>query len=289
MRRLTRAAVSTPRHGDTGVGAATAPHVGVAADTRTLIRTDGLTKTFDSGRVTAVDRFDLEVVEGQLLVLLGLSGSGKSTLLRLLNGLAEPTAGQVEVLGQQPNKLRPKQLRTLRRDIGFVFQQHNVVGRLTALENVLNGGLADLRCPRYGVTTYPKSMRRRAYEQLERVGLEDRAFQRCSTLSGGEQQRVGIARALYQAPKIILADEPVASLDPSTAKRVMELLSRCSREDQITTVCSLHQMDLASTWGDRIVGLRDGRKVFDAAAGSFDPKDLAEIYTGTDPDAYEPD
>ncbi|MEM1335488.1 MAG: ATP-binding cassette domain-containing protein, partial [Actinomycetota bacterium] len=179
-----------------------------------VVRVQHLRKEFDEGRVVALDDVSFSVPEGQLLVIIGLSGSGKSTLLRHLNGLHEPTSGSVEVLGTDVVAASGKELRGLRRDVGFVFQQFNIVGRLSCIENVLTGALGTLRGPRFGARMYPKALRREAIEQLDRVGLADRAWQRTDTLSGGQQQRVAIARTLMQKPRIVLADEPVASLDP---------------------------------------------------------------------------
>ena len=186
------------------------------------VEVKGLVKTFDNGNVRALDGVSISVPVGQLLVIIGLSGSGKSTLLRHLNGLHLPTEGSVEVLGNIIPNLKRPELRSLRRDIGFVFQQFNIVGRLTCIENVLSGALGRIRGPRIGAMMYPKSLRVEAFEQLERVGLADRAWQRSDTLSGGQQQRVAIARSLMQKPKIVLADEPVASLDPEISGQVME-------------------------------------------------------------------
>src|SRR5690606_33265395 len=158
---------------------------------------------------------------------------GKSTLLRLLNGAHTPTSGTVEILGTIPGSCNRAQLRTLRSRVGFVFQQFGLVGRLTAMENVLMGALGTLKLPRYGITTYPKPLRERALENLERVGLAEMRFQRCDTLSGGQQQRVAIARMLMQDAQVVLADEPVASLDPAASISVLETLKEVSSQDGI--------------------------------------------------------
>ncbi len=251
---------------------------------RTVVEVQGLTKTFDGGRVTALDNVSLAVPEGQLTVVIGLSGSGKSTLLRHLNGMHEPTAGSVQVLDRDVSTLSGRHLRELRREIGFVFQSFNIVGRLSCLENVLSGALGRLRGPRYGVISYSKSLRREALEQLDRVGLADRAFQRTDTLSGGQQQRVAIARTLMQKPRIVLADEPVASLDPEISGQVMDVLFRLCVEDQITAICSLHQVDLALGWANRLVGLRDGRVVLDTLVDSaLDHRVVMDVYQRLDP------
>ena len=256
----------------------------------TVVSVRGLRKEFDGGDVVALDGVDLDVPEGQLLVIIGLSGSGKSTLLRHLNGLHRPTAGEVTVLGTDVVAAKGRTLRSLRKDIGFVFQQFNIVGRLTCIENVLTGALGELRGPRLGARMYPKAMRRRALEQLERVGLADRAWQRTDTLSGGQQQRVAIARTLMQQPKIVLADEPVASLDPEISGQVMDVLFRCCVEDDITVLCSLHQVDLAIDWAHRLIGLRDGAVVLDAAVdGNIAAQDVMQVYRRLDPTGEKAD
>lgn len=254
----------------------------------------GVTKTFDNGRVTALRNVSFSVPEGQLAVIIGLSGSGKSTLLRHLNGMHQPDSGKIEVLGTQVVGLSGSALRDLRRNVGFVFQSFNIVGRMSCIENVLTGALGRLRGPRYGVLSYPKSLRREAIEQLDRVGLGDRAFQRTDTLSGGQQQRVAIARTLMQKPRIVLADEPVASLDPEISGQVMDVLFRSCVEDNITVLCSLHQVDLALGWANRLIGLRDGELVLDTPVDTgIDQSTVMEVYRRLDPtgqkvDEYRP-
>ena len=243
-----------------------------------------LTKVFDRG-VTALDDLSLRVDQGELLVLIGLSGAGKSTLLRHVNGLTRPTSGTIRVLGVEVNTIAKKQLRSLRTRIGFIFQGFNLVRQLTTLENVLTGGLARLRGPRYGVMSYPNAMRREAMEQLDRVGIVEQAFQRAATLSGGQQQRVAIARTLLQKADLVLADEPVASLDPEASEEVMEVLFRVCREDDLTVICSLHQVDLALGWADRMVGMRDGRIVLNEPVQELLPEAAMMVYRrdGTEP------
>lgn len=251
----------------------------------TVVQVEGLVKTFDNGRVRALDDVSFAVPEGQLCVIIGLSGSGKSTLLRHLNGLHEPTAGSVTVLGERVEQLTGAELRALRSKVGFVFQQFNIIGRLSCLENVLSGALGRLRGPRMGVLSYPKSLRQEALAQLERVGLGDRAFQRTDTLSGGQQQRVAIARTLMQKPKIVLADEPVASLDPEISGQVMDVLFQACIEDQITVLCSLHQVDLAMGWASRLIGLQDGRVVLDSPVDDgLTQERVMEVYRRLDPE-----
>ena len=221
---------------------------------------------------------DLEVSPGQFVALVGPSGAGKSKLLRLINGSHRPTGGSVKVLGIDPAECGRRDLQRLRARVGFVFQQFGLVGRLTALENVLMGSLGTLRMPRYGVSSYPRALRERAASQLERVGLVEQRFQRSDTLSGGQQQRVAIARSLMQKAEIVLADEPVASLDPTASVSVLAMLRELSAEDGFTVICSLHQVDLALQVSDRIVAVRDGGIVLDAATSETTEEQLRAVY-----------
>jgi phosphonate transport system ATP-binding protein len=256
------------------------PAAGPAAG-EAAVKVEQLTRVF--GQTTALDRVDLQVPAGQMLAILGLSGSGKSTLLRTLNGLVPPTSGTVHVLGCDVGHAHGAQMRALRRQVGFIFQQFGLVGRLTVLENVLSGALGRIRFPRFGVMSYPRSLRLEALAHLERVGLDERAFQRSDTLSGGQQQRVAIARTLMQQPVLLLADEPVASLDPESSASVMELLLRICQEEHLTVIASLHQVELARGWADRMVGLRDGRVVLDARPQDVTSDAVMEIYRGGKP------
>lgn len=242
----------------------------------TLIRLDGVTKTF--GQTTALDDVTIRVARGEIVVLLGLSGSGKSTLLRHLDGLELPTSGTVEVLGASVAARKGRALRDLRSRVGFIFQQFELVPSLTVLENVLTGSLSRVRGPRLGLWGYSRAARLTALEHLDRVGLLDRAYQRSDTLSGGQQQRVAIARALMQKPAILLADEPVASLDPESSEQVMALIRGIAADEGLTVVCSLHQVDLAISWADRIIGLRHGEVVLDTPTDGLSKAEVMEIY-----------
>jgi phosphonate transport system ATP-binding protein len=236
-----------------------------------------LTRRF-SPTVLGLDDVTVGLETGRITVLLGLSGSGKSTLLRHINGLQRPTSGQIRVLGRNIEDADDASLRQVRREIGFIFQNFHLVGSMSVLENVCTGRLGSLRGPRLSLMMYPKQLRREAMEQLDRVGLADRAFQRADTLSGGQQQRVAIARALIQKPKVLLADEPVASLDPVSSAQVIELLGRISREEDLTVICSLHQVELALGFADRIIGLQAGRVVLDRDAADIDATEALRIY-----------
>lgn len=246
-----------------------------------LISLAGVSKRFPNGTL-ALDNVSLTVPKGQLLSLIGLSGSGKSTLMRHLNGLHKPTAGTVHVMGVEVSTASHRALRGVRRNVGFVFQQFGLVGRATCLENVLSGALGRLRGPRYGVFSYPRSLRREAFDHLERVGLERQAYQRADTLSGGQMQRVAIARTLMQRPQLLLADEPVASLDPESSHQVLELLLRVATEEHMTVIVTLHQVELALGWAHRIVGLRDGQIVLDRDARGLTQDDVMEVYQRVD-------
>ena len=244
--------------------------------TTPLIQINGVTKTF--GSTTALRNVSLSVNRGEVVVLLGLSGSGKSTLLRHLDGLEVPTRGRVSVLGEEVSSLSGRRLRALRSKVGFVFQSFELVPSLTVLENVLTGALATVRGPRFGLWSYSTALKLAALGHLDRVGLASLAYQRSDTLSGGQQQRVAIARALMQDPEILLADEPVASLDPESSDSVMALLREIAVDAGLTVVCSLHQVDLALSWGDRIVGLRHGEVVLDTPTTDLTKAEVMEIY-----------
>ncbi|WP_375002092.1 phosphonate ABC transporter ATP-binding protein [Aeromicrobium sp. CTD01-1L150] len=236
-----------------------------------------VTKRF--GKVTALDDVSVSFVPRKVNVLLGLSGSGKSTLLRHVNGLHRPTDGTVTTLGTPVHSASERTLRRLRGRVGMIFQHFHLVGSMSVLENVCTGRLGSLRGPRIGLFSYPRAVREDAMEQLVRVGLADKAFQRADTLSGGQQQRVAIARALIQDPAVLLADEPVASLDPVSSAGVIELLTSISEERDLTIVCSLHQVEIALDFAHRIVGLRSGQVVLDRTAAEMTREDAYGIYS----------
>lgn len=257
------------------------PQQETSQESDAIVSIASLSKRFPNGTL-AVDGVSFDVPSGQVLGLLGLSGSGKSTLMRLVNGLQSPTSGHVKVFGKVVDECDRSELRGLRRQIGFVFQQFGLVGRSTCIENVLVGALGRLRGPRLGVRTYPKALRREALEHLERVGLAAQAFQRADTLSGGQMQRVAIARSLMQQPRLLLADEPVASLDPESSIQVLDLISRIAREDGMTVICSLHQVELALGRTDRIIGLRAGSMVLDTPTAGVDSRRVMDLYRRTE-------
>jgi phosphonate transport system ATP-binding protein len=242
-----------------------------------VIRIRGLNKEY-AGGTQALRDINLDVPAGEFVVLIGPSGAGKSTLLRCLNGLVAPTLGSVVVHGEPLTGASPEQLRRVRARIGFVFQQFNLLRRLTVLENVLVGRLA--HGPRWRSLSgwFGAADREQARIALERVGLEGLVERRADTLSGGQQQRVAIARALVQEPRILVADEPMASLDPALSHTVMELLTRINREDGITVITSLHVLDLARAYGRRIIGLREGQVVYDGGPRQLTADGAARIF-----------
>jgi len=233
-----------------------------------VIRVRGLHKQYPGGTV-ALDGVDLDIAEGELVALIGPSGAGKSTLLRCLNGFVAPTRGEVWVGGATVTGATGERLRLIRAGIGFIFQQFNLQRRLSVLENVLIGGLA--RAPRLRslLGLFPASDVVRARAALARVGLGGLDERRVDTLSGGQQQRVAIARVLVQEPRVILADEPMASLDPALSESVLALLQRISDEDGITVVTSLHVLDLARRYSRRVIGLRAGGVAYDGSPESL--------------------
>jgi len=228
--------------------------------------------------VVAVDGVDLTIRPGEFVVILGRSGAGKTTFLRALNRLVEPTAGDVRLGGRAVTGADAATLRGLRRQIGMVFQQFNLVRRASVLDNVLAGRLGWAPALPTLLGRFPDDDRRVALECLAQVGLGDFAARRADTLSGGEQQRVAIARALAQAPSVILADEPTASLDPALTGSIMDLLKRINVQRGLTLVVSQHQLETALAYATRVVGFRRGRVVFDGPPAALTPPVAATIY-----------
>lgn len=242
-----------------------------------MIRFENASVTYPGG-VHALRDLTLEIPDGQMMVIVGLSGAGKSTLIRAINGLVPLTSGDVTIDGVSVRHAKPKQLRELRSKIGMIFQTFNLVKRTTVLNNVLMGRLHASGTLRSLVGWYKPEDVEVAMQALERVGIVEKAYVRAANLSGGQQQRVGIARALAQEPKIILADEPVASLDPPTSHVVMRDLQRINRELRITTIVNLHFLDLAKVYGERIIGLRQGELVYDGTGAQADENVFRDIY-----------
>lgn len=231
------------------------------------LKVDNVSKQY--GNVTALEEVSFEI-EDEFAVLLGESGAGKSTLLRCVNGLTEPTDGTIvlddeEISGSQTN-------------IGMIFQQHNLVDGVSAYLNALTGSLNRVSMLKSMLQWQSREDKVRALESLETVGLLEESHQRVAQMSGGQQQRVGIARALVQDPQLLLADEPVASLDPSSAETVMGYLRKAAKEHDVTALVSLHQVNIAAYFGERFIGLRDGQKLFDVGRSELTPELIDELY-----------
>jgi phosphonate transport system ATP-binding protein len=242
-----------------------------------MLKIIDLVKIYEGG-VLALDKVSFEVPEGQFVAVIGLSGSGKSTLLRCINRLIEPTAGQVIWNDVDVTKASDEDIRRIRRKIGMVFQHFNLVHRSSVLTNVLAGRLGYINPAWSLLNRFPKEDIEKAMHQLERVGIADKAGYRADELSGGQQQRVGLARALMQDPEMILADEPVASLDPVLAHSAMQYLDLINKEDKVTVLCSLHFLDLVHRYADRVIALNEGKLVFDGLPHEIDDERFKEIY-----------
>lgn len=248
-----------------------------------LLQVSDLTKSYEGKRGAreqhhALSGVDFACGEGELVAVIGPSGAGKSTFLRCINRLIEPTEGSVVFNGQDITHLRRNKLRGVRTQIAMIFQNYNLVYRLTAIQNVLHGRLGYKGAVAGSLGLYSEGEKLRAFELLDEVGLGEFAYRRADQLSGGQKQRVGIARALIQDPRIILCDEPIASLDPKSSRAVMEHLRRVTRQHGITCIVNLHQVDMALQFSDRIVGLRAGEKVFEGAPAELTPQTIATIY-----------
>jgi phosphonate transport system ATP-binding protein len=245
------------------------------------IRIERLSKTFSNGR-KALDEIDLRLEPGEMVALIGASGSGKSTLLRHIAGftVSDAQPSQISILGRpiQQNGRIVREVRNIRRDIGFVFQQFNLVNRLTVESNVLIGALARLPLWRRLTGRFPLAEREGSMNALSEVGIAEHAHERAATLSGGQQQRAALARALVQRARIILADEPIASLDPESSRRVMEMLRTLNVEHQLTVLVSLHQVDMAMQYCPRTVAMRRGKVVYDGPSGALTPALLKQLY-----------
>jgi phosphonate transport system ATP-binding protein len=230
------------------------------------------------GGVHALKNLTLEIPDGQMMVIVGLSGAGKSTMIRAINGLVRLTEGDISIDGVSVTNASGRELREIRSRIGMIFQTFNLVKRTTVLNNVLMGRFHATSSARSLIGWYKPADVEIAMQALERVDIVEKAYVRASNLSGGQQQRVGIARALAQEPKILLADEPVASLDPPTSHVVMRDLQRINRELGITTIVNLHFLDLAKRYGERIIGLRAGELVYDGTGEQADENVFRDIY-----------
>ncbi|MCA9937213.1 MAG: phosphonate ABC transporter ATP-binding protein [Anaerolineales bacterium] len=242
-----------------------------------MLRVENLTKVFPDGTVALKD-VSFEVQDGEFLTVIGLSGSGKSTLLRCINRLIDPTEGRVLWNDVDVTAANGKELRHIRRQIGMIFQQFNLVKRSSVLTNVLSGRLGYAHPWLSLLHQFSTEDHKRALAALERVGIPDKADNRADQLSGGQQQRVAIARALMQEPRLMLADEPVASLDPVLAHSILQYLELLNRQDGITVICSLHFLDLVHRYATRVIGLKAGELVFDGVPAELTRQRFKEVY-----------
>jgi phosphonate transport system ATP-binding protein len=242
-----------------------------------MLRVEHLNKVYPNGTVALKD-VSFQVEDGEFLAVIGLSGSGKSTLLRCINRLIEPTSGKIIWNDTDVTALPASEMRQVRRQIGMVFQQFNLVKRSSVLTNVLSGRLGYVSPYQSMFNYFSPADHQRAMENLEQLGLADKAHVRADSLSGGQQQRVGIARALMQEPKLVLADEPVASLDPVLAHSILKYLEQMNKERKITVLCSLHFLDLVHRYATRAIALKDGQLVFEGLPKEIDDAQFKAIY-----------
>ena len=242
-----------------------------------MLEVRNLTKIYEGG-VKALDNVSFKVEQGEFMACIGLSGSGKSTLLRCINRLIDPTEGQIIWNDEDITKASQDEMRRIRRKIGMVFQHFNLVSRSKVMTNVLAGRLGYVNPAMSVLNRFPKSDVEMALRQLDRVSIADQAFKRADELSGGQQQRVGIARAMMQEPEMILADEPVASLDPVLAHSIMQYLEQINKEDGVMVLCSLHFLDLVHRYADRAIALNEGKLMFDGTPEEIDDDKFKEIY-----------
>ncbi len=246
-----------------------------------MISFDHVSKVYPNGTV-GIEDVTLNIEQGEFVAIIGLSGAGKSTLLRSINRMHDITSGTLTVDDQDVMALKGKELRRFRRNIGMIFQSFNLVTRTTVIRNVLTARVPDMPLWRAILGSFKKEDKIFALECLDKVGILDKAYVRADQLSGGQQQRVALARTLAQDPKIILADEPVASLDPVTAKQVMEDFVRINQEMNITILINIHHVELALTYAKRVIGIRAGKVVYDGPAENVDQEILDEIYEGSE-------
>ena len=237
-------------------------------------------KTYPNG-FTALKGISLQIEQGEFVAIIGLSGAGKSTILRCINRMHDITKGELTVDGVDVDALKGKTLRRYRRKVGMIFQSFNLVSRSTAIKNVLTADVPDMNFFRVLFGIFTKDQKMRALESLDKVGILDKAYTRCDQLSGGQQQRVALARTLNQNPTIILADEPVAALDPVTAHQVMADFKRINEEMNITILINIHHVDLALGYAQRVVGIRAGEIVYDGPSSEVTQEILDSIYNGS--------
>ena len=242
-----------------------------------ILEVNGLSKEYKGG-TKALTNVNFSVNEGEFLSIIGPSGAGKSTLLRCINRMIDASEGQINFNGENVEKFKKKDLRKLRTKIGMIFQHYNLVNRLSVVENVLHGRLGYKSTIEGVLGMYSEDEKKKAFELLNKLGLQEQAYKRCDELSGGQKQRVGIARALIQDPKMILCDEIISSLDPNASKVIMDHLKNINIEMGITCIFNLHQVDVALKYSDRIIGINDGRVIFDGKPEDLTKNNIHEIY-----------
>ncbi|UTT87153.1 phosphonate ABC transporter ATP-binding protein (plasmid) [Vibrio pelagius] len=248
-----------------------------------MLKINNLHKSYGDNQV--LRGIDLTINEGEFVVILGPSGAGKSTLLRCINRLTEATDGEIELNGHNIAHVKGKDLIKIRQSVGMIFQHHNLTKRLSVLKNVLVGRMSNLPFWSCALQLFPKQDIDIAKECLDQVGLADKQNARADSLSGGQQQRVGIARALAQNPALMLADEPVASLDPKSSRKVLTYIQNSCKQRNIAVLCNLHQIDYAMEFGERIVGLSEGKVIFDGLPEDLTPDIVSQIYSGLEDDS----
>ena len=242
-----------------------------------MIKFDKVNKVYSNG-LHALKNVSLEINQGEFVAIIGLSGAGKSTLLRTINRMHDISEGSLTVNGQEVNNLKGKDLRRFRRKVGMVFQSFNLVTRTTVINNVLTSRVPDMPLWKSIIGLYSKEDKVIALEALDKVGILDKAYVRADQLSGGQQQRVALARTLAQKPEIILADEPVAALDPITAKQVMDDFKKINKELNMSVLINIHHVDLALKYADRVIGIKAGEIVYDGPSAKVDSEVLKQIY-----------
>ena len=242
-----------------------------------MLRIEKLCKTYDQG-IEALRGVSIVIEAGEFVVVLGKSGSGKSTLLRCINRLVEPTSGRIFLNDEEVTGASSRHLRQLRKKIGMVFQQYNLVSSCSVQTNVLAGRLASVSTAVSILNIFPKADIKKSRQVLDRLGIAEKDLDRADKLSGGQQQRVGLARALMQEPQLILADEPVSSLDPGTSRQIMGLLEDFNKQDGVAVICNLHLPSLAKEYGSRIIVLNEGRIVYDGPATDLNESELNSFY-----------
>lgn len=246
-------------------------------DEKVVLEVNNLVKSYD-GRRNVLNGMSLNFREGELVSIIGSSGAGKSTFLRCLNKMIEPTSGDVIFNGESLVRAGKKEIKKMRSRIGMIFQHYNIVKQLTAVENVLHGKLGQMSTLKGFLGLYSEEDKREAFELLKELGLKGHEYKKCDNLSGGQKQRVGIARALIQNPHLILCDEPIASLDPHSSKVIMDILKDITVNKNITCIVNLHQVDVALKYSDRIIGLKDGKVLFNGTPNELTEEVICEIY-----------